>query len=139
MGQRRQAVDLIELAIPVRGASTSKLDTLLDFYQQAGDRAGIERTYASYVSFQPDNPGMKLGYAGILYQAGKVAGAEGILIPMLAAGVMPEQVADVMIDTGGDRPPAACSSRSAPTPPRRSRPRWPGSRSKRAIRIWPCG
>lgn len=106
MGQQEQAIDLVEKAIPLRGASGGKLNALIDMYRRRGDRAGLERTLARYVAFQPANTGMRLQYAAALYQAGKRGGAEAILIPMLQAGQVPEGVADAMIQFGGDSPSA---------------------------------
>lgn len=104
MGQQAEAIDLVEKAIPLRGPSAGKLNSLMDMYQRSGNRAGVERTLARYVDFQPENLRMRLDYAAALYQVGKRGGAESILIPMLQAGQLPERVAEVMIQVGGDSP-----------------------------------
>ena len=107
LGQRAEAIALIERVIPVRGASPTKLDTLLEFYRGGGDLAGVERTLLRYITLQPDNIGIKLQYAAQLYRDGKAPGAENLLVPMLRAGVVPDQIADVMINLGGNSPSQA--------------------------------
>lgn len=103
-GKRDDAIGLLERAIPVRGASQPKLDTLLEFYRKTGDADAVQRTYSRYVNLQPDNVAVKLAYASELYRAGKTAGAEATLMPLLTSSGQPERVADVMIADGGNSP-----------------------------------
>lgn len=103
-GRRQEGIDLIEKVIPIRGATPPMLDTLLEFYGQTADTANYEKTLERYVALAPDNLAMRLRYAGQLYRNGKRAGAEAILLPMLANNEQPEGVADVMIDLGGASP-----------------------------------
>lgn len=103
-GKQADAIGLVERAIPVRGASQPKLDTLLEFYRKTGDTDAVQRTYSRYVNLQPDNFAVKLAYATELYRTGKTAGAEATLLPLLQSSGQPERVADVMIAEGGDSP-----------------------------------
>lgn len=99
-GRRKEAVEMVEKVIPIRGVSKPKLDTLIELYGKMGDRDGIERNYARYVELMPDDPSIKLRYAEELYRSGKSTGADTLLARMLANGELPERVADVMIEAG---------------------------------------
>lgn len=112
-GERDAAVALIERSIPVRGPSRLKLDTLIEQYGKTGDREALERTYVRYMAMEPDNVRIKLTYATLLYQHGKRAGAENLLLPLLASPEQAEAAATVMIDYGGASPSAALLENAA--------------------------
>jgi tetratricopeptide (TPR) repeat protein len=103
-GHRPEGIELLEKAIPIKGATKPKLETLIEFYSKTGDFAGIDRTFARYLEVEPDNVGVTLKYSSELYRIGRSPRANQLLEGLLksgAPGPVPERVADVMIEAGG--------------------------------------
>lgn len=100
-----EAIELVEKAVPLTGATPQKLQALISFYEASGNNARLAELFGRYSALQPDNKPLQLAHAEQLYKAGQGGQANTIMLSLLGDASIPpqvvEQMADVIIEHGG--------------------------------------